>query len=336
MSDVTTAERQFIQEYVETRAYDDDYDTETLRKNGKKYATSLFGTNVSRMGWFDWLEERKGKSAEEATVKDVRGFLLYLEEQGLSSPTRTQARSGLSLYYQVMDIDCENPVEQLEGSWRSTTNKEKATGEKRSHPTREEIQLLVDNAPSPSLRSTLVLKLLYQTGCRRMELATMQVDNISIEEQEIKVYGDKADEWRKVTFRKSLQDTLNIWINGPRRDEVGYHKNNPYLFPAASTRGETDHISGQVVRDTVHNAAVNAGIQDTYGDGDVNGQNQYKITPHSLRHAFAVHSADNGVPAPHLKEILGHHSLDITQIYANIAEDKAVDMMKNRGPSLSE
>lgn len=337
MSETTDREAEFVQEYVESRAYDDDYSgPETLRENAAKYGASLFGTNVSRMGWFDWLDDRKGKSAEDATTKDVRGFLLYLQEEGLSSPTQTQARSGISLYYQLMDIDCENPVEGLDGSWRATTNKEKATGEKRNHPSREEIKAMVENAPEPTLRSTLIIKLLYQTGCRRMELATIRKDKVDIENQEIRVEADKTDDWRTVTFRESLRQPLNIWINGPRQDEPSFDENNPYLFPSPTTRGENDHISGQVVRQTVHDAAQNAGVQDTYGDGDVNGQNQWKVTPHALRHAFAVHAAENDVPAPHLKKIMGHTKLDITQIYADIAEDDAAEMMKSRGPSLGD
>lgn len=336
MSQTTDREAEFIQEYVESRAYDDKFGgPETLRENAKKYGASLFGTNVSRMGWFDWLRERRDKAPEDATTKDVRGFLLYLQEEGLSSPTQTQARSGISLWYQLMDVECENPVEGLEGSWRSTTNKEKATGEERNHPSREAIQDMVDNVPEPTLRSTLIIKLLYQTGCRRMELATMRVEKVDVQEQEILVYADKTDDWRKVTFRESLREPLNIWINGPRQDEPGYHDNNPFLFPSPTTRGDNDHISGQMVRQTVHEAAQNAGVQDDYG-ADVNGNRQWKVTPHALRHAFAVHAAENGVPAPHLKKIMGHTKLDITQIYAEIAEDDAAEEMKKRGPSLED
>lgn len=335
MSKTTDREAEFIQEYVESRAWEDDKDIDTCRENAKKYGASLFGSNVSRMGWFDWLDEKRDKSPEDATTKDVQKFLIYLKEQGLSGPTRVQARSGISLYYQLMDIDAENPVEGLDGSWSTTTDKKDATGNDRNHPSREDIQAMIENAPEPTLRSTLIIKLLYHTGCRRMELATMRTDKVDLENQEIRVYADKTDDWRTVTFRESLRQPLNIWLNGPRKDEPGYHDNNPYLFPSPTVRGENDHISGEMVRQTVHEAALNAGVQDNYGE-DVNGQNQWKITPHALRHAFAVHAAENGVPAPHLKKIMGHTKLDVTQIYADIAEDNAAEMMKRNGPSLSD
>jgi integrase/recombinase XerD len=227
----------------------------------------------------------------------------------------------------------ENPVDGLDGSWRATTNKEKATGDTRSHPSKSDIKAMVNNVPEPTLRSTLIIKLLYQTGCRRMELATMQVDKVDISSNEIRVHADKTDDWRTVTFRESLDEPLRIWLKGPREDEAGCHDGNHYLFPSPRVGSENGHISGQLVRDTVHRAAQNAGVQGTYGE-DVNGHKQWKVTPHALRHAFAVHAADNGVPAPHLKTVMGHTKLDITQIYADIAEDDAADMMKQRGPSL--
>lgn len=323
----------FQDEYVESRAWEGDKDPETCRENARKYATSLRGT-ADRLGWFEWLESERGKSATDATTKDVRGYLLFLKEEGLSGPTRTQARSAISLYYQLMEPDGENPVEGLDGSWRATTDKENATGELRSHPSRREIQALIENVPTPTLRSELIIKLLYQTGVRRMELATIQVERIDLDAQEIQVYADKTDEWRTVAFRESLRQPLRLWLNGKRQAEAGYYDGNPYLFPSPSTRGDNDHISGETIRQTVHQAAENAGIQGTYGE-DVDGKNQHKITPHALRHAFAVHAAENGVPAPHLKEVLGHHSLDITQIYANIAGADAADMLKEKGPSLS-
>jgi integrase/recombinase XerD len=88
-----------------------------------------------------------------------------------------------------------------------------------------------------------------------------------------------------------------------------------------------------MISKTVREAAEAADVQDTYGT-DVNGYEQHTITPHALRHAFAVHAAENGIPAPHLKEMMGHMKLDVTQIYLDVAEESAVEIMKSKGPSL--
>jgi integrase/recombinase XerD len=323
----------FVEAYVDETAWQDGRDPETCRENAEKYATSLFGDTVDRMGWFDYLDSEHGKSPDDADPRHVKRFMRYLQKQGLSPSTRTQARSGVSQWYQLQAPDVSNPVDGLDASWSVTSDKQAATGERRSHPTRDEVEALIDHAPDPTLLSELIIKLLYQTGCRRTEAATIQVDNVDGEDREIRVYGDKTDEWRTVAFQPSLDTQLNIWLDTQRRFTPGHSDDNPYLFPAMAKGSQSDHVSSQYVYETVTDAAENAGLQGSYGR-DAKGRNQRTVTTHSLRHAFAVHSAENGVPAPHLQEVLGHHSLDVTQIYADIAGKDAADMLKDRGPSV--
>lgn len=323
----------FVDEYVGHHGANERRDPETLRENAEKYATSLRG-HGDRMGWFEWLDAKRDKSHADAEERDVRRYLTYLRELGYASSTRTQARSAISQFHKRMGFDGENPAAGLDDlPWSHESEKQKANRDERTYLTTGQVKALVENAPEPTFRSKLIIKLLYHTGVRRTELAKIQVEDVDIEEREIDVYGDKADEWRTVTFKDSLRSPLNTWIKGPRKGEFGYSDENPYLFPYLSGRAENDHISGQTIWQTVVDAAENAGIQETYGQ-DVNGQSQYKITPHTMRHTFAYHSAENGVPAPHLKEVLGHHDLKISQIYLDAAGQDAVDMLKDRGPSL--
>ena len=54
------------------------------------------------------------------------------------------------------------------------------------------------------------------------------------------------------------------------------------------------------------------------------------MTPHALRHTHTVHAAENGVPDSHLKKTLRHIKMNVTQIYLEIAQDDAVEMLKDR------
>lgn len=324
----------FKDEYVDEHLWKEGRDIETLEQNVKKYALPLRGTD-NRPGFFQWLQEEREKHPSEVTPKDVKRFLTFLKKtEGLSDSMMTQARSGISQYYQLMLEDIENPVADLEASWTVKTDKEAATGEQRVYLERKDVEAMVENVPTPTLRSELIIRLLYQTGVRVSELVTMEVGNVDRESHEINVYADKTDEWRTVGYQGTLERPLGLWIDGKRRDEPGWFDGNPYLFPSLRNRdGDADHISTETIRQTVVGAAENAGLQEAYGT-DARGQTQNKITPHTLRHTFAVHSAENGVPAPHLKQALGHHSLDVTQIYTNIAGEDAVDMLKSKGPAL--
>lgn len=319
----------FVQDYVDYHAWKEGRDPETCRENAHKYAVPLFGENVSRLGWFDWLREERDSSPEEASTNDVRAFLTYLTEEGLSAPTRSQARGAISQWYQVNDMAETNPVEGLDGSWRATTDKEESTGEERVYLSESEVEDMIENVPEPTLRSELIIKLLYHTGARRMELATIELERLDLEEMRVEVYADKTNEWRDVPLRNSLREPLNIWITSYRPSEPGWFDGNPYLFPSLRTREtDADHVSGETVRKTVIEAAENAGLQESYGTDSL-GQNQNLITPHTLRHSFAIRAVEEGVPAPLLQEIMGHHSLEVTQEYADIAGEDAVGMFRD-------
>jgi integrase/recombinase XerD len=286
-------------------------------------------TYARRLNLFrDWLKEDRGKEIEEATTEDVRDHLDWLHSEGYAEDSLKGSRSAISQYWQVMDVDGDNPVDGIVESWTTKSDKEKATREKRYYLTREQVADLIENVPEPTTRNEIVVKLLYQTGCRRSELATIRVEDVDREGRTITVWDEKDDEPRVVAYQPSLDTPLSVWLD-VKRPQVHGAGESPYLLP---TR-QSEHISGETIRKVVKTAAENAGIQDSYGE-DAKGRERALITPHVLRHTHAVHAAENGVPAPHLKQTLGHTKIDVTQIYLEIAQDDAVEMLKDRGPSL--
>jgi integrase len=97
-------------------------------------------------------------------------------------------------------------------------------------------------------------------------------------------------------------------------------------------KGESDHLGETVVRDIVVEVAKETGIQQSYGT-DCLRRTQYLVTPHALQATFAVQCVKNQIPAPMVKEALGHHSLNVTDIYTSVIDDDAADMIRRDGPS---
>lgn len=286
-------------------------------------------TYARRLDLFcDWLTQEREKEIDEATTEDVRDHLDWLHSEGYAEDSLMGTRSAISQYWQVMDVDGDNPVDGIVESWATKSDKEKATREKRYYLSREQVADLIENVPDPTTRNEIVVKLLYQTGCRRSELATIRVDDIDRDSRTITVWDEKDDEPRKVAYQAPLDTPLSVWLD-VKRPQVYGAEDSEYLFPTS----QSEHISGETIRKVVKTAAENAGIQDSYGE-DAEGRNRALITPHVLRHTHAVHAAENGVPAPHLQKTLGHTKIDVTQIYLEIAQDDAVEMLKDRGPSL--
>lgn len=263
-------------------------------------ATHAVGTEATaqtyarRLNLFrNWLKEGRGKEIEEATTEDVRDYLDWLHSKGYAEDSLKGSRSAISQCWQVMDVDGDNPVDGIVESWTTKSDKEKATRQKRYYLTHEQVADLIENVPEPTTRNEIVVKLLYQTGCRRSELATIRVENVDRERRIITVWDEKDDEPCTVAYQPSLDTPLSVWLD-LKRPQVHGAGESPYLLP---TR-QSDHISGERIRKVVKTAA------------------------------------ENGVPALHLKQTLGYTKIDVTHIYLEIAQDDAVEMLKERGPSL--
>jgi|GEM_PF-1665776 len=311
--------------------------------NGSGYSANTVAQYLRYVRrWEEWLD----KPLAEATTRDVKLFLRELGEANSESLV-TSVRTALSKYYQLCEDS--NPVADLDWTWTDTTEKSKALPEDVEYLEPEEVQALIDNVPSSHrFRNELLIKILYYTGIRRSELITLRLQDVYLEQQRLSVWDEKGDERRVVGFRPELKTPLRLWIEEKR--PVLKEADSEWLFPSPESiicecgeghafksdcpKWRPNHIGGELVRRVVHQAAEDAGLQEKYGT-DSEGRSLSKITPHTLRHSFAVQAAKNGVGAPFLKEQLGHHSLEVTQIYLQLAEVDAADKIGQMGPSLS-
>jgi len=292
--------------------------------------------------WREWLEQRgkdiedvaenvRAREAEGVTAYDVIDHLEAMTLSGYAENTANGAWAAISTFYQTLRQFRQNPADaELEAfsdrSWSATTKIEKNEREPIKYLPPEDVEALVEHVPSPATRNTLIVRLLYATGLRRGELCNLRLKDINREEQIIKVWTEKSGDSRKVPYPDSLRQALASWID-VQRGTVYAAGESEYLFP---TR-QSDRISGETVRHIVTQAAENAGLQEVYGT-DVEGRERALITPHTLRHSFAVQCAKNGMRAPFLRDLCGHHDINVTELYLKLANDDAVDAGREYGP----
>ena len=145
-----------------------------------------------------------------------------------------------------------------------------------------------------SARNHLILSLFYHTGIRRAELIRLKKSSVSLKRYELKVLG-KGNKERIVPFNKELHDQiqryLEYWSELDVQDELLFTRSN------GSGMGEK-----QVY------LIIKQALGRTHAD---------KQSPHVLRHSFATHLLQNGADINAIKELLGHSSLNATQIYAH-------------------
>jgi len=153
--------------------------------------------------------------------------------------------------------------------------------------TYDELNKLLENAEN--YRDKLIIKFLFYTGVRVSELIKIKKNDIIFEEGFVKVYG-KGGKERIVPVPKELLNELKDYIN---------KINTENIFP----------LSSRQVERIIKNTAKKSGISK-------------KVTPHVLRHSLATTLLSKGVDIRFIQEILGHSSLNITQIYTHVVPNQ--------------
>jgi integron integrase len=181
----------------------------------------------------------------------------------------------------------------------------------------------------------LMVELAYGAGLRLMELLRLRVHHLDIERQRLQVYAGKGDKDRITVLPEKLLPALRehvvrlriLW-QGDRNGMVpgvwlpeGLDRKYPkagvswewqWLFPTAKpvldpTSGVTrrHHVSDAWFQGVLKRAAQRAGLTK-------------RVTPHVLRHSFATHLLEGGADIRTVQELLGHASVETTQIYTHV------------------
>jgi site-specific recombinase XerD len=145
-----------------------------------------------------------------------------------------------------------------------------------------------------------MVKMLYATGVRVSELVNIQKHDMDFERNTIKVFGKGAKE-RIVLMPNALSCVVGEYCKG---------------FPED---GKLFNLTARTVERDIKALAKRAGINK-------------KVTPHKLRHSFATHMLQNGGNVVAIQKLLGHTSLNTTQIYTHYSVDELKDMYAHTHP----
>ena len=143
-----------------------------------------------------------------------------------------------------------------------------------------------------NLKHRLVLMVLYYTGIRVNEIVNLKWEDIDFQRGTIHLKTAKGEKERIVFFHEKLKSFI----------EYFNLKKEGYVF-LSNFGKKYDKRTVQLI---VRNAAKKSGISK-------------KVTPHTLRHSFATHLLEAGADIRHIQKLLGHSSLQTTQIYTHVA-----------------
>ena len=169
-----------------------------------------------------------------------------------------------------------------------------------------------DAHPAEHLRDRAMLELLYATGMRVGELTGLNLSDIDLARGLARVTG-KGNKQRVVPFGREATLALNEWLEFGR-SELANGKAEDAVF--VGSRG--GRIDQRQVRRVVERVGQRAGVSD--------------ISPHTLRHTAATHMLEGGADLRVVQEMLGHSSLQTTQIYTHVSAQRLKNVYDQAHP----
>jgi len=154
-------------------------------------------------------------------------------------------------------------------------------------------------ATNSGYRDRVVLELLYDTAIRRSELSAMQIKHMDLEGGYIHIHG-KGDRQRVVPVSKRVCDLISNYVQVVRPQCAALRDSGHLIMNRFGNQMGPNGIWAIVKRH-----AKQAGIRKN-------------VSTHTFRHTCATHMMKNGAPVRHIQELLGHESLESTQIYTRV------------------
>lgn len=267
-----------------------------------------------------WLEHRK-LSFLSASQDDIEAYLIDCDAQGLARSTRARRLSAVKQIYRFAFEEgwrVDNPAIQIRGPGR----------EKRLPKTLEviEVDRLLEAArhtgrsESDRLRNTCLMELLYATGMRVTELVSLPVSAARGDPRMLLILG-KGGKERMVPLSPPAREALAQWLlardKADAEREAKGHPPSRFLFPS---RGKSGHLTRHRFYLLIKELAATGGISPD------------KVTPHTLRHAFATHLLANGADLRAIQALLGHADIATTEIYTHVLDARLQELVLEHHP----
>ncbi|MFN2169373.1 MAG: site-specific tyrosine recombinase XerD [Anaerolineae bacterium] len=170
-----------------------------------------------------------------------------------------------------------------------------------------------DTEDNLGFRDRAMLEVLYATGLRVTELVNLRLAQLNLNQGVVRIVG-KGDRERLIPLGEESMEWLQNFIAGPR-EEILLERQSDYVFP--TRRG--DRMTRQAFWHIIKRYAKKAGIHK-------------KLSPHTVRHAFATHLLNNGADLRVVQLLLGHSDVSTTQIYTHVARERMKELHSRHHP----
>jgi integrase/recombinase XerC len=270
-------------------------------KNEKRYPeTTILSYERDVDNYYGYIK-LKNIDYKNISKDEIRDYLKYLDDLKYSKSTISRILSTLRHFYSYLVI--HNIVEINQFKLIRNPKKEKKLPNFLQGDELQKIFDTIDIEKPLGLRNRLIVELLYASGIRVSELTDLTLDDIDINNKEIRITG-KGNKERIVYFGEYAKKYLELYLEDSRPILLNKNRTNYLLI---NNKGEALSPRGvqMVIEDIVKEASL-----------------KHNISPHALRHTFATDLLNNGADLKSVQELLGHSSLSTTQIYTHITNER--------------
>ena len=249
----------------------------------------------------DWLQRTLGLDILAAEQVNISGYLTYLQSQGKSGATASRSLASLKNFYAYLVTSGFLEKSPVSGEIHV------ARGEKKLPQilSGKEVELLLAQpvcVDSKGYRDKAMLEVMYATGIRVTELIDLNVEDVNPDLGVIKCRSAKKS--RAIPLYPAALRALTVYLRDVRPLMVFDPKETALFVNVSGGR-----MSRQGFWKILKFYQSKAGIEK-------------EITPHTLRHSFAVHLLENGADLGSLQELMGHSDISSTQLYTQMINQK--------------
>lgn len=280
----------------------------TSERHASPNTVSSYLRDVSQ---FDaYLQSHEGISLRQATGEMIHAYMDWMMGRGKSAASATRFLASVKSFYQFLMAEGEISANPAKGIT--------ATKVERKYPeilTSKEVELFLEQpqcVDEKGFRDHAMLELLYATGIRVSELISLNTEDLNLAAGFVRC--ENRGKERMIPLYHTAVKALKDYVYSIRPQLVA-DSDEVALF--VNMNGE--RMSRQGFWKIIKHYQEKAGIEKD-------------ITPHTLRHSFAVHLLENGADLRSIQEMLGHADISSTQIYTHVIKRQLKDVYQKAHP----
>jgi len=247
-----------------------------------------------------WLNNVQKTEILDATQLNINNYMSYLDNAGKSSATKSRCLASLKNFYVYLISSGfieKNPVTDIHVDRGEKKLPQILNG--------REIELLLAQPvcmDAKGYRDKAMLEVMYATGIRVSELIDLDLDDVNLDVGVIKC--STAKKTRAIPLYPAALRALSVYVKDIRHSMIA-DPNESALFVNVNGSRMSRQGFWKILKHYQNTAHI-----------------EKEITPHTLRHSFAVHLLENGADIDSLQELMGHCDISSTQMYTQMVNQK--------------